>query len=202
MDSEVRWNLGTSADGTLTVVDDPTIPGLRGSYRYDEEGVLATRVPLILNGCPCQLLNSRATAVQSKDALNGHCRSAGFRFTPNVRCGNTLILSGADRLDDLVSGIEDGFYVFGLAGGECTRHKVEIQAEGGWRIRCGKMSAPVRRLRLDMSLTDVLRNVDGVSDEEPAWAYGAWCCKGAQLLLPVDFAGPHVRIRDVSISDY
>jgi predicted Zn-dependent protease len=46
----------------LNFTDGAAIPGLRGSYKYDDEGTLATRTPLVREGELVGRLHSRETA--------------------------------------------------------------------------------------------------------------------------------------------
>ena len=51
----------------LNIVDNATMPGLRGSYKYDDEGVPATKTYLIREGKLVGRLHSRETAAKMKE---------------------------------------------------------------------------------------------------------------------------------------
>ena len=59
-----------------TVVDDPSVQGYSGSYRYDFEGALGQRVVLVEDGVARSLLMSRVPRADIADT-NGHGRSLG-----------------------------------------------------------------------------------------------------------------------------
>jgi predicted Zn-dependent protease len=76
----------------ISVFDDPTIPGLDGSYEYDREGVKSRRVALIKNGVLKNYLTTRDTAAKLGKKSNGHARCSGVNeITP--RMSNLVIKS-------------------------------------------------------------------------------------------------------------
>ena len=62
------------ASEKITVVDDATIPGKYGSYRYDDEGTPAQKTVLIENGVLKQYMNDYHTAKRSYAVLTGNGR--------------------------------------------------------------------------------------------------------------------------------
>ncbi|HNH47717.1 MAG TPA: metallopeptidase TldD-related protein, partial [Myxococcota bacterium] len=80
--------------GFLSVYDDPTLArvgsvDLNGTYRYDDEGVPAQRVPLVEHGVLRNFLMGRAP-VANFPTSNGHARRQPG-FAPVPRQGNLLI---------------------------------------------------------------------------------------------------------------
>jgi TldD protein len=80
----------------LSIIDDPTRVaitgiGLNGFYRYDDEGVQASRVVLVDHGILKNFLMSR-TPVEDFQSSNGHGRSAPGQ-KPRARMGNTIVES-------------------------------------------------------------------------------------------------------------
>ncbi|MFC1678300.1 TldD/PmbA family protein [Patescibacteria group bacterium] len=76
----------------LSIYDDPTIPGLNGSYKHDEDGVKAQKVLLIENGILKNFLHSRESAGFFKTKSNGHARSDGLK-EPVSRMSNLVVKS-------------------------------------------------------------------------------------------------------------
>jgi TldD protein len=89
----------------LSAVDDPSLevgPGktpLYGSYRIDDEGVPAQRVPLVEHGVLKSLLMSRTPRKEITHS-NGHARAPRFSAA-RARLG-TLVVSGAHGLSHAV----------------------------------------------------------------------------------------------------
>ena len=63
----------------LNIVDTAAIPGLRGSYKYDDEGVPTTKTYLIREGKLVGRLHSRETAAKMKEKPTGNARAVNYR---------------------------------------------------------------------------------------------------------------------------
>ncbi|MCX6003883.1 MAG: TldD/PmbA family protein, partial [Chloroflexi bacterium] len=64
----------------LNIIDSAAAPGLRGSYKYDDEGTPATKTYLIKNGILTGRLHSRETAAKMGEAPTGNARAISYRF--------------------------------------------------------------------------------------------------------------------------
>ena len=78
----------------LNVIDGAAVPGLRGSYAYDDEGTPATRTHLIREGVLVGRLHSRETAAKMGETPTGNARAINYRHPPIVRMTNTFIEPG------------------------------------------------------------------------------------------------------------
>lgn len=88
----------------FTLVDDPTVPGLAGSYDFDSQGMPAQRVTLVEDGRLRALLLSRYPVIGFSKS-NGHARSTPGTL-PNAAPGSLFLttkkpLSSADMLSRL-----------------------------------------------------------------------------------------------------
>jgi predicted Zn-dependent protease len=86
----------------ISIYDDPTVPEaggkqLNGSYLYDDEGVKAQRVPLVVDGVLKNFLLSRRP-IEGFTRSNGHAR-AQSNHKPIARMAN-LIVESKKALDD------------------------------------------------------------------------------------------------------
>jgi TldD protein len=82
--------LGTKIGSSeLNVIDDPTIPSSLGWYKYDDEGVPATRKTLVEDGVLCNHMQSRETASLFNTEPNSSMRATGYSFMPLVRMAYT-----------------------------------------------------------------------------------------------------------------
>ncbi|MEE8163205.1 MAG: TldD/PmbA family protein, partial [Anaerolineae bacterium] len=66
----------------LTVLDDGSLPGLRGSHKYDDEGTPTGRSDLIKNGILVGRLHSRETAAKMGEKTTGNARATRYRYPP------------------------------------------------------------------------------------------------------------------------
>jgi TldD protein len=86
----------------LNIVDDPTMPNLRGSYKYDDEGTAARKTYLIREGILEGRLHSRETAARMGERPTGHARAINYIFPPIVRMSNTFIEAGSASFEEML----------------------------------------------------------------------------------------------------
>jgi TldD protein len=183
----------------LNFTDGATIPGLRGSFKYDDEGTLATRTPLVREGELVGRLHSRETAAQLGEKPTGNARAISYDFPPIVRMTNTIIEPGEATLEDLLEGVDEGVYVANWYGG-MTQHEMFTFSSGeAYMIRKGRIEEPVRPVMLTGNLFKTLENLDAVGNDLDM-NQGGGCGKGGQMPLPVSNGSPHIRIRNCLVS--
>jgi len=179
----------------LNIVDTATIPGLRGSYRYDDEGVAAMKTYLISEGKLVGRLHSRETAAKMGEEPTGNARAVSFRYPPIVRMTNTYIENGTASFNDLISGIEDGIYAKNWYGGTTSMEMFTFSSGEAYRIRNGKISEQIKPVTLTGNVFDTLKNIDGIGNDLDM-NQGGGCGKAGQVPLPVSNGSPHIRIRN------
>jgi TldD protein len=90
----------------LNIFDDGSVPRLRGSVVYDDEGVPTQRTWLIRDGVLVGRLHSRETAAQMNEAPTGNARATSYRYGPLVRMTNTAIAPAeGGSLADMLRGV-------------------------------------------------------------------------------------------------
>ena len=182
----------------LNVVDGAAVPDLRGSYRYDDEGVRAHRSDLIRDGVLVGRLHSRETAAKLGEQPTGNARAISYRYPPIVRMTNTFIEPGEASVDDLFADVKDGLYVKNWYGGNTAMEQFTFSAGEAYRIRDGKVAEMCRPVMLSGNLFTTLQNLDAVANDLDM-NQGGGCGKGGQSPLPVSNGSPHIRIRQVLI---
>src|SRR5262249_16621936 len=95
----------------VSVLEDPTMPGIRGFYAFDDEGTPAQRVVLVYHGVLKTYLYDRQTARRDGVASNGHGRRESFRHRPIPRMANTFVASGNDDPKKILQSIPNGLLV-------------------------------------------------------------------------------------------
>ncbi len=183
----------------LNFTDGAALPGMRGSYKYDDEGTPATVTPLVREGVLVGRLHSRETAAKTGEKPTGNARAISYRFPPIVRMTNTFIENGEATFDDLLEGVDDGVYVKNWYGG-MTQHEMFTFSSGeAYMIRDGEVQEAVRPVMLSGNLFETLKNVDAIADDREV-NQGGGCGKGGQIPLPVANGSPHIRIQNCLIS--
>ena len=177
----------------LNIVDTATLPGLRGSYRYDDEGMPATRTYLIREGKLVGRLHSRETAAIMNEKPTGNARAINHRYPPIVRMTNTYIEPGTVSFADMVGDIKEGIYAKNWYGGTTSMEMFTFSAGEAYMIRNGKIAEMLRPVVLTGNVFTTLENIDAIGDDL-AMNQGGGCGKGGQMPLPVSNGSPHIRI--------
>ena len=177
----------------LNIVDGAAIPGLRGSFAYDDEGTPAHRTDLIKEGVLVGRLHSRETAGKMGEQATGNARALDYRFPPIVRMTNTIIESGDTSFDDMISDIKEGVYVRNWYGGQTSMEMFTFSAGEAFMIRNGRIEELLRPVVLTGNVFQTLMNLDAVGNDMDI-NQGGGCGKGGQMPLPVSNGSPHIRI--------
>ncbi len=192
--------LGTQfGNRKLTIVDNATLPGERGSYRYDDEGVPAQKNYLIRNGILVGRLHSRESAGKMSERSTGNARAITYRYAPIVRMSNTYIEKGNCTFEELISGVENGIYAVGSLGGQTQLEIFTFSSAKAYMIRNGKIGTMVRDVVLSGNVFETLKAIDGIGNDTKIHSGLGGCGKEEQYPLPVGHGGPHLRIRNVII---
>ncbi len=177
----------------LHIVDDATLPSLRGSYAYDDEGMPGQRTYLIREGRLEGRLHSRETAARMAELYSGNARAISFRHSPIVRMSNTYIEPGDVALADMLSDIEEGVYVKDWYGGQTSLEMFTFSAAEAYMIRNGKLAEMLRPVVLSGNVFTTLARIDAIGNDLDM-NQGGGCGKGGQSPLPVSNGSPHIRI--------
>ncbi len=178
----------------LNIVDGAAVPGLRGSYRYDDEGVPGTKTYLISGGVLSGRLHSRETAAKMGEAPTGNARALDYTFQPIVRMTNTYIEPGDASFDDLISEIKEGVYARSWYGGMTSMEMFTFSAGEAYMVRNGRVEELLRPVMLSGNVFTTLENIDAVGNDLDM-NQGGGCGKAGQMPLPVSNGSPHIRIR-------
>jgi TldD protein len=179
----------------LNIVDGASVPELRGSYSYDDEGIPAQKTQLIREGNLVGRLHSRETASKMNEKVTGNARAIDFRHPPIVRMTNTYIEPGNATFEELISEVKDGVYAKNWYGGMTSMEMFTFSAGEAYRIRNGKIEELVRPVVLSGNVFTTLENLDAVANDLDM-NEGGGCGKGGQSPLPVSNGSPHIRIQN------
>ncbi len=178
----------------LNIVDSAALPSLRGSYKYDDEGVAATKTYLIKEGKLVGRLHSRETAAKMGEKPTGNARAISYRFPPIVRMTNTYIEPGKSSFEEIIADIKEGVYAKNWFGGTTSMEMFTFSAGEAYMIRNGKVAETLRPVVLTGNVFTTLNNIDAIGNDLDM-NQGGGCGKGGQMPLPVSNGSPHIRIR-------
>jgi TldD protein len=196
-----RLQMGTKLGRPiLNVSDDPSLEGRPGHFIVDDEGVRGVKTRLITEGALTGRLHSRETAAEFGEPLSGNMRAVDARFTPLVRMSNIFIEPGVSSFDDMVSSIEDGYYLVGAKGGQTSGDQFTFGAQWGYRIVNGRIGPMVRDINMSGELFSTLEAISMVGDDL-AFGERGGCGKGSpmQTNRKSGTGAPHIRIDTVTI---
>lgn len=178
----------------LNIVDSASVPGLRGSYKYDDEGTPATKTYLIREGKLVGRLHSRETAAKMNEEPTGNARAINYRHPPIVRMTNTYIEPKSASFEDIIGDIQEGVYARNWYGGTTSMEMFTFSAGEAFMIRNGKVAELLRPVVLTGNVFTTLQNIDAIGNDLEM-NQGGGCGKGGQSPLPVSNGSPHIRIR-------
>ncbi len=180
----------------LNVFEDGSLPGLRGTHKYDDEGTPTGRADLIKNGVLVGRLHSRETAAKMGERPTGNARAQNYRHPPIVRMTNTAIAGGTTSFQDMIKDIQLGVYACDAFGGNTELENFSFSSAYAYMIRDGQIAEMVKDVILAGNLFTTLLNIDAIGDDFEWGKMGGMCGKGGQG-VPVTFGAPHVRIQNV-----
>jgi TldD protein len=178
----------------LNIIDSAAMPGLRGSYKYDDEGVPATKTYLIREGKLVGRLHSRETAAKMGEKPTGNARAINYRYPPIVRMTNTYIEPRPASFEDIIADIKEGVYAKNWYGGTTSMEMFTFSAGETYMIRNGRVAELLRPVVLTGNVFATLKNIDAIGNDLDM-NQGGGCGKGAQAPLPVSNGSPHIRMR-------
>jgi len=184
----------------VTVVDDPTLEGSYGYYRYDEEGVPARRRLLMKGGVVHEFLHNRETAAELGVSSNAAARASRFNREPMVRMANTFMLPGDHTLEELLEDIRLGVYMktFGEWNIDDRRYNMRFVGRECYLIERGELRGMVRRPVLEATTPGFYGGIDAL--DKSLRFEGATCGKGDPVQgMPVWHGGPNARLREVRL---
>jgi TldD protein len=179
----------------LNIVDSASVPGLRGSFAYDDEGTPSTKAYLIREGKLVGRLHSRETAAKMGEKATGNARAINYRFAPIVRMTNTYIEPGTTDFDDMIADIKEGVYARNWYGGTTSMEMFTFSSGETYMIRNGKIAETVRPIVLSGNVFNTLMNIDAIGNDLDM-NQGGGCGKGGQSPLPVSNGSPHIRMQN------
>jgi predicted Zn-dependent protease len=183
----------------LFVTDDPGAPDLPGSFRFDDEGTPALRVPLIEDGRVVGILTDRRTGGEGS---NGHGRAADYRRAPSPRLSNLVVPPGDAPLEELIGRCGAGLLVREIGAGslepESGRFLLFVAAAD--TIRRGRLASPVAPFALSGDLLSALHHLDPARGNAARPAEGLGLCVKGGDAVPVGGSSPALLVRGLSVT--
>ena len=184
----------------VTIVDDGTLGGRRGSLNVDDEGTPTQCTTLIedgvLTGYMQDTLNARLMGV----APTGNGRRESFAHLVMPRMTNTYMLAGQDDPADMIRSVKKGLYAVNFGGGQVdiTSGKYVFSATEAYLIEDGKVTAPVKGATLIGSGPETMQKVRMVG-HDMALDDGVGTCGKDGQSVPVGVGQPSLLLDGITV---
>lgn len=184
----------------VTVVDDGSIPGRRGSLSVDDEGTPTQRTVLIEDGIMVGMMHDRMSARLMGLAATGNGRRESFAHMPMPRMTNTFMEGGSDKLADMIASTKRGLYAVNFGGGQVdiTNGKFVFQCTEAYLIEDGRVTAPVKGATLIGDGATALTRISMIGDDF-AFDPGVGVCGKAGQGVPVGIGQPSLKIGGLTV---
>ena len=184
----------------VTIVDDGTLPGRRGSLNIDDEGTPTSCTTLIedgvLVGYMQDTLNARLMGMQP----TGNGRRESFAHLPMPRMTNTYMLAGTHDPEEMIRSVKKGLYAVNFGGGQVdiTSGKYVFSATEAYLIEDGKITAPVKGATLIGNGPETMRRVTMIGNDL-ALDEGVGVCGKDGQSVPVGVGQPSLLIDQLTV---
>jgi TldD protein len=184
----------------VTVFDDGSLPGRRGSLTVDDEGTPTERTILIEDGILTGYMHDRQSARLMGLKPTGNARRQSFAHMPMPRMTNTGMLAGVDELDDMIASTGRGLYCATLGGGQVdiVNGKFVFQCTEAYLIEDGKVTTPVKGATLIGDGPSALTKVTMIGDDF-AFDPGIGVCGKNGQGVPVGVGQPSLKIAGLTV---
>jgi TldD protein len=162
----------------INVFGDRTIDRGLATVKYDDDGVLTTKFPIIEKGIfkHYQTIRDQAHLVNEHES-RGCCYADSWSSVPFQRMPNVWLAPGPDTVtpDDLISGIEDGILIEGDGSFSIDQQRYNFQFGGDafWEIKGGKKRGMLSRVAYQAKTTDFWHACDGIAGPSYWQQFGA-----------------------------
>jgi TldD protein len=184
----------------VTVVDDGTIAGRRGSLSIDDEGTPTQENVLIEDGILKGYMQDRLNARLMGVPATGNGRRESYGHAPMPRMTNTFMRGGNDNPAELLSRIKNGIFAKSFGGGQVdiVSGKFVFSCTEAYKVENGKLGAPIKGATLIGDGPSVLTRVKGIGNDMALDEGVGVCGKGGQS-VPAGVGQPTLLVEGLTV---
>lgn len=184
----------------VTIVDDGTLEGRRGSLNIDDEGQRTQCTTLIEDGVLVGYMQDSLNARLMGMAPTGNGRRESFAHLPMPRMTNTYMLAGQHDPQEMIRSVKKGLYAVNFGGGQVdiTSGKYVFSATEAYLIEDGKVTAPVKGATLIGNGPETMQKVRMIGNDLALDAGVGVCGKDGQS-VPVGVGQPSLLIDGLTV---
>lgn len=155
------------AHQSVNIIDNPTTVWERWFYNFDHEGNPSASTVLIENWVLKSYLHNTKTAKKFGVLSTGHGRKETYKHKSLVRMGNTYLMPGNDKKEDLIAKVQHGLYVSRMGWGQVntTTWDFVFKVQNGFLIENGKLTKNVFGATLSGNGPEMLNEIYGICND-------------------------------------
>lgn len=184
----------------VTVVDDGTLPDLRGSLSYDDEGTPGQYNVLIEDGILKKYMQDKVNAELMGVEKTGNGRRESYAHLVMPRMTNTYMLGGEHAPEDIISTVKSGVYAPNFGGGQVdiTSGKFVFSTSEAYLIENGKVTKPVKGATLIGNGPEVMQKISMIGNDL-ALDRGVGVCGKDGQSVPVGVGQPTLKVDELTV---
>ena len=184
----------------VTIVDDGTLPGRRGSLNVDDEGEPTQCTTLIEDGVLVGYMQDSLNARLMGMRPTGNGRRESFAHLVMPRMTNTYMLAGTHEPEEMIRSVKRGLYAVNFGGGQVdiTSGKYVFSATEAYLIEDGKVTAPVKGATLIGNGPETMQRVRMIGNDL-ALDEGVGVCGKDGQSVPVGVGQPSLLIDEITV---
>jgi TldD protein len=188
------------AENFVSIVDDGTLPNLRGSINIDDEGNDTEKTYLVENGILKTYLHDRISARYYNVKPTGSGRRESFRHSPLPRMRSTYMQPGPHTKEEIIKSIKKGIYAKDFTNGQVFigAGDFTFYVKSGNIIENGKLGRPIKDVNIIGNGPDVLRDIVMVADDFKM-DDSTWSCGKDGQTVPVSLGLPTVKVSKITV---
>jgi TldD protein len=196
----------TYASPLVSITADATLQGGLGSFGYDDEGVPAQAIPVIVDGTFQNFLTSRETGPAVGQPSNGTSRADGWSHLPLIRMTNVSIEPREGTLAEIIGDTDDGVFMATNQSWSIDDKRINFQfgCEAAWRIEHGRLTQLYKNPNYTGITPEFWGSCDAVGGREDWLLWGTPNCGKGQPgqtgrvghgAAPARFRGVQIGVR-------
>ena len=184
----------------VTIVDDGTLEGRRGSLNIDDEGTPTQCTTLIEDGVLVGYMQDTLNARLMGMSPTGNGRRESFAHLVMPRMTNTYMRAGSHDPKEMIASVKKGLYAVNFGGGQVdiTSGKYVFSATEAYLIEDGKVTAPVKGATLIGNGPETMQKVAMIGFDM-ALDDGVGVCGKDGQSVPVGVGQPSLLVSELTV---
>ncbi len=175
----------------LDIYDDGIMPEGLSSKSFDAEGINKGKTVVFKDGILKTYLYDCYTARKENRSSTGNASRASYRQPPSVGVSNFYIKPGEIDIKNLISKVDDGFYIIDVIGMHSGANPITGDLSVGAKgvlIKNGSISKPVKEVTIASDLLSFCKKIQYVGNDLKFFPSGGF------------IGSPSIIVKDIAIS--